>query len=70
MKTVTLKVIIEVPDNYVMDEPEWTLEDSILNSGSECEISSVSEFPQFKPTGNYTKPMSPEDYIGTVPVSG
>ena len=70
MKTVTLKVIIEVPDNYVMDEPEWTLEDSILNSDSGCEISSVDEFPQFKPTGDYTKPMSPEDYIGTVPVSG
>ena len=70
MKPITLKVVIEVPDNYVMNEPEWTLEDSILNSGSECGISSVSEFPQFKPTGNYTKPMSPEDYIGTVPVSG
>lgn len=70
MKPITLKVVIEVPDNYVMDEPEWTLEDSILNSDSECGISSVSEFPQFKPTGNYTKPMSPEDYIGTVPVSG
>ena len=70
MKTVALKVVIEVPDNYVMDEPEWTLEDSILNSDSECGISSVSEFPKFKPAGNYTKPMSPEDYIGTVPVSG
>ena len=70
MKPIALKVFIEVPDNYVMDEPEWTLEDSILNSDSECGISSVSEFPQFKPTGNYTKPMSPEDYIGTVPVSG
>lgn len=70
MKPIVLKVVIEVPDNYVMDEPEWTLEDSILNSDSECEISSVGEFPQFKPTGNYTKPMSPEDYIGTVPVSG
>lgn len=70
MKTVTLKVVIEVPDNYVMDEPEWTLEDSIINSDSECEICSVDEFTQFKPTGNYTKPMSPEDYIGTVPVSG
>lgn len=70
MKTVTLKVVIEVPDNYVMDEPEWLLEDSILNSGSECEISSVDEFPQFKPSGDYTKPMSPEEYIGTIPVIG
>ena len=70
MKTVTLKVVIEVPDNYVMDEPEWTLEDSILNSDSGCEICSVDEFTQFKPTGDYTKPMSPEEYIGTVPVSG
>ena len=71
MKTVTLKVVIEVPDNYVMDEPEWTLKDSILNTiDSECEISSVSEFPQSKPTENYTKPMSPEEYIGTVQVAG
>lgn len=70
MKTVTLKVVIEVPDNYVMNEPKRTLEDSILNRDSECEISSVSEFPQFKPTGNYTKPMTPEDYIRTVPGSG
>ena len=50
MKTITLKVVIEVPDNYVMEEPEWTLEDSILNSESECGIFSVDEFPQFKPT--------------------
>lgn len=70
MKTVILKVVIEVPDNYVMDEPEWTLEDSILNSDSGCEISSVDEFPQFKPTRDYTKPMSPDKYIGIVPVSG
>ena len=45
MKPIILKVVIEVPDNYVMDEPEWTLEDSILNSDSECGIFSVSEFP-------------------------
>ena len=70
MKTIALKVVIEVPDNYVMDEPKWTLEDSILNIDSGCEISSVSEFPQFKPTENYTKPMSPEEYIGTIPVAG
>lgn len=44
MKTITLKVVIEVPDNYVMEEPEWTLEDSILNSESECGICSVDEF--------------------------
>ena len=70
MKTIALKVIIEVPDNYVMDEPEWTLEDSILNRNSECEISSVSKFPKFKVSGNYTKPMSPDKYIATVPVRG
>ena len=70
MKPIALKVVIEVPDNYVMDEPEWTLEDSILNSDSGCEISSVDEFPQFKQTGDYTKPMSPDKYIGIVPVSG
>ena len=50
MKTIALKVIIEVPDNYVMNEPKLTLEDSILNINSGCEISSVSESPQFKPT--------------------
>ena len=61
MKTVTLKVVIEVPDNYVMEEPEWTLEDSILNSESECEICSVDEFPQFKPTEDYTKSMTQKD---------
>ena len=66
MKTVTLKVIIEVPDDYVMDEPERILEDSL----NEDLISSVSEVPEFKPTENYMRPMSPEDYIGTVPVSG
>ena len=70
MKTIALKVVIEVPDNYVMNEPKLTLEDSILNIDSGCEISSVCVFPQFKPTENYTKPMSPEEYIGTVPVAG
>ena len=70
MKTVTLKVVIKVPEIYNMDEPAVALEDSILNSESECEICSVSVFPQFKPTGDYTKPMSPEEYIATVPVTG
>ena len=88
MKTIALKVIIEVPDNYVMNEPKLTLEDSILNIEvpndyvmdepewiledclNEDLISSVSEVPEFKPTENYTKPMSPEEYIGTIPVAG
>lgn len=70
MKTVTLKVVIEVPDDYVMDDPEWTLNDSILNIDSECEISSVSEFPQFNPAENYKKPISPEEYVGTNQVAG
>jgi len=26
MKTIKLQVTIEVPDNYQMDEPVWTLE--------------------------------------------
>ena len=68
MKNITLKVVIEVPDDYVMDEPEWILEDC-FNEDSDCVISTVSEVPEFKPTENYTRPMSPEDYIGTVPVS-
>ena len=29
MKKITLQVTIEVPDNYQIDEPEWTLEDAM-----------------------------------------
>lgn len=29
MKTIKLQVTIEVPDNYQMDEPEWTLENAV-----------------------------------------
>jgi hypothetical protein len=40
MKTIELLVKIEVPDDYVMDEPEWLLEDSVRD----CSISSVTVF--------------------------
>ena len=29
MKTIKLQVTIEVPDDYVVDEPEWILEDAV-----------------------------------------
>ena len=32
MKTIKLQVTIEVPDNYQMDEPEWTLENAMSMS--------------------------------------
>ena len=30
MKTITLKIEIEVEDNYVLDEEQWLLEDVVL----------------------------------------
>lgn len=65
MKTVTLKVVIEVPDDYIINEPEWTLEDSILNSDSKCEIADVGELSEKK------KPMmGGAEYLQTIPVTG
>ena len=65
MKTIALKVVIEVPDHYVMDEPKWTLEDCILNSDSECEITDVGELSDKK------KPMmGGAEYLQTIPVTG
>ena len=40
MKTIKLQVTIEVPDNYQMDEPIWTLEDAI-NGSSDIEMDDV-----------------------------
>lgn len=31
MRTVTLKVEIEVEDDYVLNEEDWLLEDTVLN---------------------------------------
>lgn len=41
MKTIKLQVTIEVPDNYRMDEPEWTLEDA-MNSYTDVNIINVT----------------------------
>ncbi len=41
MKTIKLLVEIEVPDNYQMDEPMWTLEDAINNTSDNIEILDV-----------------------------
>lgn len=29
MKTITIKVDIEVPDDYMVGEPDWTLEEAV-----------------------------------------
>lgn len=65
MKTINLKVTIEVPDNYIMDDPEWLLEDCILNSDSKCGITDVGELSEKK------KPMmGGAEYLQTIPVTG
>ena len=43
MKTITLKVEIEVPDNYVMDDEEWLLEDAMYDNDRNVSIVSVSK---------------------------
>lgn len=35
MKTIKLQVTIEVPDNYQMDKPEWTLENAVSANNEE-----------------------------------
>lgn len=42
MKEIKLLVTLEVPDDYTIDEPEWTLKEAI-NSSSDVEIISVRE---------------------------
>lgn len=42
MKTIKLVVEVEV-DDYIMDEPEWTLEDAFNRSGDSVEIVNVYE---------------------------
>lgn len=41
MKTIKLQVIIEVSDNYQIDEPIWTLEDALLKSSPDMKINDV-----------------------------
>lgn len=64
MKTINLKVTIEVPDNYIMDEPEWLLENCILGHDSECGIADVGELSEKKPM------MGGAEYLETIPVTG
>ena len=42
MKTIKLQVIIEVPDDYQIDEPEWTLEDAMNNYYKNVNIINVT----------------------------
>ena len=35
MKKIVLKVTVEVPDDYVLDDPSWLMED-LNTSGVEC----------------------------------
>ena len=42
MKDVALKVVMRVPDDYIVDEPLWDLEDAFINNESVVEIVSVS----------------------------
>lgn len=42
MKTIKLQVTIEVPDNYQMDEPEWTLENAMSINHEEHIVNIVS----------------------------
>ena len=41
MKIIKLLVEIEVPDNYQIDEPEWTLEDA-MNSYTDVKVINVT----------------------------
>ena len=43
MKTITLKVEIKVPDDYVMDDEGWLLEDAMDPYERNITIDSVSK---------------------------
>ena len=43
MKTIILKVEIEVPDDYVLDDEEWLLEDAMDCHERDITIESVSK---------------------------
>lgn len=43
MKTIVLKVEIKVPNDYVMDDEEWLLEDAINPREKDITIESVSK---------------------------
>jgi len=42
MKTIKLLVEIEVPDNYQMDEPIWTLEDAMNSYYTDINVINVT----------------------------
>lgn len=43
MKTITLKVEIEVPDDYVLDDEEWLLEDAMDPYDRTVKVVSISK---------------------------
>jgi len=43
MKTIILKVKIKVPDDYVLDDEVWLLEDAMVSHEKDITIESVSK---------------------------
>ena len=43
MKTIKLKVEIEVEDDYVLNEEDWLLEDAVLNGEYEYSVSLLEQ---------------------------
>nr|DAH81587.1 MAG TPA: hypothetical protein [Bacteriophage sp.] len=41
MKKITLKVTVEVPDDYVLDSPSWLLEN--INIGYDYDVERIEE---------------------------
>lgn len=46
MKTIILKVKIKVPDDYVLDDEVWLLEDAMVSHEKDITIESVSKIEQ------------------------
>jgi len=46
MKIIKLKVTIQVPDDYTVDEPEWLLSDAVDYHKPEIEIESVTKISE------------------------
>ena len=47
MKTITLKVKIEVEDDYVLNEEDWLLEDAVAQDVYEYHASLLEDNNQF-----------------------
>lgn len=43
MAKITLKVEIEVDDNYVLDEEDWLLEDAVVHGDYEYHVSLLKD---------------------------